>query len=169
MPQFALLLTTVVWGATFPATKAVLVQLPPFTFLGFRFVLGTVLVWIGLLALGQRMRTDRHVVRRSAVATVFLFLGYATQTVGLQYTTASNSAFITVLYVIFVPLLLRRFSGRTWISASIAMVGLWFLVKPSVGVNLGDGLTLACAAFFAGHIACLETYTRQGNRRARTS
>jgi drug/metabolite transporter (DMT)-like permease len=30
MPRFALLLTTFIWGATFPATKAVLEQIPPF-------------------------------------------------------------------------------------------------------------------------------------------
>ncbi len=44
MPQIALLLSTLVWGATFPATKAVLEQVPPFSFLFVRFLLGTVLV-----------------------------------------------------------------------------------------------------------------------------
>ncbi|HAN93330.1 MAG TPA: EamA/RhaT family transporter, partial [Nitrospira sp.] len=38
MPQFALLLTTFVWGATFPATKAALEQISPLSFLFLRFL-----------------------------------------------------------------------------------------------------------------------------------
>ncbi len=163
MPQLALVVTTLVWGATFPATKAVLEQLPPFSFLVLRFLLGTVLVLGVLLALGRRLQLDRGMLRMSAIASVFLFLGYTTQTVGLRYTTASNCAFITALYVIFVPLFLRRFGLRIWGSAGLALAGLWFLVNPTVALNRGDLLSLACAAAFGAHIACLERYTRQGD------
>jgi len=163
MPQLALVLTTLVWGATFPATKAALEQLPPFSFLLLRFLLGTVLVLGILLPLGRRLQIDRAMLRMSVIASVFLFLGYTTQTVGLRYTTASNSAFITALYVIFVPLFLRRFGLRIWGSAALALAGLWFLVNPTVSLNRGDLLNLACAAAFGAHIACLERYTRQGD------
>jgi len=163
MPQLALVLTTLVWGATFPATKAALEQLPPFSFLLLRFLLGTVLVLGILLPLGRRLQIDRAMLRMSVIASVFLFLGYTTQTVGLRYTTASNSAFITALYVIFVPLFLRRFGLRIWGSAALALAGLWFLVNPTVSLNQGDLLSLACAAAFGAHIACLERYTRQGD------
>jgi len=163
MAQLALVLTTLVWGATFPATKAALEQLPPFSFLLLRFLLGTVLVLGILLPLGRRLQIDRAMLRMSVIASVFLFLGYTTQTVGLRYTTASNSAFITALYVIFVPLFLRRFGLRIWGSAALALAGLWFLVNPTVSLNQGDLLSLACAAAFGAHIACLERYTRQGD------
>jgi drug/metabolite transporter (DMT)-like permease len=83
------------------------------------------------------------------------------QTVGLNYTTASNSAFITALYVVIVPLILRRFGWRVWVATGIATVGLWLLVKPSASGNLGDFLTLGCAVAFAAHIACLERFTRE--------
>ncbi len=163
MPQIALLLSTLVWGATFPATKAVLEQVPPFSFLFVRFLLGTVLVLGIVLALGNRLRLERRMLRMSAIATVFLFLGYTMQTVGLRYTTASNSAFITALYVVLVPLFLRRFEGRTWGAAALAIAGLWLLIDPMVSINVGDLLTLACAAAFAAHICCLEAYTRRGD------
>jgi drug/metabolite transporter (DMT)-like permease len=103
---------------------------------------------------------------RSGIATVWLFLGYVLQTVGLQYTTASNSAFVTALYVIFVPLFLGRFHLRIWISAALALVGLWCLINPTVVLNLGDMLTLGCAMAFAAHIACLESYSREGDPRS---
>jgi EamA-like transporter family. len=56
-----------------------------------------------------RLRREPAVLRAGAIATCWLFLGYVLQTVGLYYTTASNSAFITALYVVIVPLILRRF------------------------------------------------------------
>ncbi len=161
MPRFALLLTTLIWGATFPATKAALDQIPPLSFLFLRFLLGAILVGLCLLLMARPVSTDRAVLRAGAIATGWLFLGYVLQTVGLGYTTASNSAFITTLYVVFVPLILRRFGSRSWLAAGIATVGLWCLVKPATSVNLGDLLTLGCAVAFAAHMACLERYTRE--------
>jgi drug/metabolite transporter (DMT)-like permease len=163
MPQLALLLSTIIWGATFPATKIALDQVPPFTFLCLRFLLGAGLVVATLLVFRIRLRLTRDLLRMSAVATVFLFIGYAAQTLGLRSTTASNSAFLTSLYVIFVPLFLLRFDGRTWLAVGLAVVGLWFLVNPTVAPNEGDLWTLGCAAGFALHIICLERYTRRSD------
>jgi drug/metabolite transporter (DMT)-like permease len=163
MARLALLLTTFIWGATFPATKAALEQIPPLSFLSLRFLLGTLLIAGWFLTTGYRLRGERAVLSASAVATVFLFFGYALQTVGLSYTSASNSAFLTALYVIIVPLMLRRFDGRVLAATAIATAGLWLLVKPSATMNLGDVMTIGCAVAFAGHIVCLERYTRLFN------
>jgi drug/metabolite transporter (DMT)-like permease len=166
MPQLALLLTTFIWGATFPATKAVLEQIPPLSFLFLRFFIGTLCSLAMLALMRKALSWDRRTLTRSAIATVWLFLGYVLQTVGLQYTSASNSAFVTALYVVFVPLLLGRFQPRIWLSAALALVGLWCLINPTVLLNLGDVLTLGCALAFAAHIACLESYSREGDPRS---
>ena len=158
MPRLALLLTTFIWGATFPATKAVLEHTPPFSFLFLRFLLGALLVGGGFLLWRIRLRREPAVLRASAIATCWLFLGYALQTVGLNYTTASNSAFITALYVVLVPLILRRFARHVWVATGIATVGLWLLVKPSASGNLGDFLTFGCAVAFAAHIAFIKPF-----------
>ena len=160
MPQFALLLTTFVWGATFPATKAALEQISPLSFLFLRFLLGMIVVFAVLLFLRRPLIRDTSMMRASLIATAWLFIGYVLQTVGLRFTTASNSAFITVLYVVFVPLYLFRLGLHTWVSNAIALAGLWLLVKPTASANLGDLLTLGSAAAFAAHMACLERYTR---------
>jgi drug/metabolite transporter (DMT)-like permease len=160
MPRLAILFTTLIWGATFPATKAALEQVPPLTFLFLRFLIGTLLVFGVLWLSGRSLPRDRFTIRITVIATVWLFLGYVLQTVGLRYTTASNSAFITVLYVVFVPLLLRRWSVKGWLAAFLALGGLWLLVKPSAQANIGDVLSLSCAVAFAAHIACLERFTR---------
>jgi drug/metabolite transporter (DMT)-like permease len=161
MPRLALLLTTLIWGATFPATKAALDQIPPLSFLFLRFVLGALIVGGWLLLARHRVHRGREVLYASGIATIFLFLGYVLQTVGLRYSSASNSAFLTALYVIFVPLILRRFEGRVMLATAIATLGLWLLVKPSMSMNMGDLMTLGCALAFAGHIICLERFTRR--------
>ena len=158
MPQLALLLTTFIWGATFPATKAVLEQIPPLSFLFLRFFIGTLCSLAMLALMRKALRWDRRTLTRSAIATGWLFLGYVLQTVGLQYTSASNSAFVTALYVVFVPLLLGRFQPRIWLSAALALVGLWCLINPTLLLNLFELLTLLCALAFAAHISCLEYY-----------
>jgi drug/metabolite transporter (DMT)-like permease len=160
MPRLALLLTTLIWGATFPATKAALAQIPPLSFLFLRFLLGAALVWLWFAVARHPVHRSRSVLTAGAIATVFLFLGYVLQTVGLHATSASNSAFITALYVIFVPLILRRFDARVVAATAIATAGLWLLVKPSAIVNVGDLMTLGCAVAFAAHIVCLERFTR---------
>lgn len=161
MPRLALLLTTVIWGATFPATKAALEQISPLSFLLLRFFIGTVLVLLWLVGTRRRLHCDHAVLRASAVTTGFLFLGYLLQTVGLQHTTASNSAFLTALYVIFVPLILMRIDRRVVSATAIAVVGLWLLIKPDAVMNVGDLMTLGCAVALAGHIICLERYIRR--------
>lgn len=160
MPRLALLLTTLIWGATFPATKAALDQIPPLSFLFLRFLLGAGLVWMWFAVARHPLHRARAIVIAAAIATAFLFLGYVLQTVGLRFTSASNSAFITALYVIFVPLMLRRFEARVLLATGIATIGLWLLVKPGAIVNLGDLMTLGCAVAFAAHIVCLERFTR---------
>lgn len=162
MPRLALLLTTFIWGATFPATKAALQQIPPLSFLFLRFALGALMTWALILLAKQRLVWSPSVLRMSLIATGWLCIGYVLQTVGLRYTTASNSAFITVLYVIFVPIFVWRFAASTWTAIGLAMIGLWLLVKPSASANIGDVLTLLCAAAFAAHIVCLERFTKAG-------
>ncbi len=133
MPQLALLVTTILWAATFPATKLALDQILPFSFLFLRFLFGTLAVVVVFACVRRTIRRDAATLRMAGIASIFLFIGYATQTVGLRYTTASNSAFITALYVVFVPLFLRRFNLRLWIALILAVAGLWLLTAYHCG------------------------------------
>ena len=81
---------------------------------------------------------------------------------GLLYTTASKSAFITGLSVVLVPLLslaLSRVLPRpsSVLAVVLAAGGLYVLTSPgAMGINKGDLLTLGCAAAFALHIVTTE-------------
>lgn len=158
MPQLALVLTTFLWAATFPATKLALQQVPPLSFLFLRFLVSSLVLALAFGLAGSPIRRNAETLRMAGIASVFLFIGYVTQTIGLRYTTASNSAFITALYVVLVPLFLRRFDLRLWAALALAVSGLWLLIRPSAGMNRGDLYTLVCAAAFALHIIAVEAY-----------
>ena len=99
----------------------------------------------------------------------FMFSGYCFQTVGLQYTTATNSGFVTGSSVVLVPLLLAVFWGRTltkWIygGAFAALIGLYLLTVPAEGLrylNRGDVFTLVAAGFYAVHIILVGEYSQE--------
>src|SRR2546422_11697079 len=102
MPQLALLLSTLVWGATFPATKAALEEILPFSFLFLRFLLGTVLTLGIVLAAGRRLRLGPGVLGMGADAKGFLILGYADQTGGVRDPTGANTRVCSAVYSWFV-------------------------------------------------------------------
>ena len=99
----------------------------------------------------------------------FMFCGYAFQTAGLRYTTASNSGFITGSSVVLVPLILALFWGKRatrWVyfGTLAAATGLYFLTVPVTGVahlNRGDVLTFFAAMSYAVHIILVGDYATE--------
>ncbi len=101
--DLALLAVAAIWGLTFTAVQRALDAAAPFSFLTARFTLAAVV--LALFFPRRVFRINWRVVTVAALLGVWLTAGYALQTVGLLYTTASKSAFITGLSVILVPLL----------------------------------------------------------------
>ena len=97
-----------------------------------------------------------------------LFVGYAAQIVGLQFTTAARSGFITGLAVVLVPvgaliILRQRPSLGAWAGVGLAAVGLFLLSWPgwegtSATVLRGDLITVLCAAAYALQIVLMGKY-----------
>lgn len=163
----ALMLMAAFWGTTFVVVKGALGHGDPYSFLALRFTLGA----LALSAVARRRMLVPETLRRGALLGVFLFLGFVLQTVGLVSTTPSRSAFITGLYVVFVPVLglvLFRRSPRlsSWVGVGLAAVGLRYLTGADLGeergfasiLSWGDWLTLGCAVSYAVHILLTERY-----------
>jgi drug/metabolite transporter (DMT)-like permease len=96
--ELAMVAVTAVWGSTFVLVRDAVAQIPPFAFIAYRFLAAALL----LAAVRPRLATDGQpgLVAAGAAAGLALFAGYGFQTVGLQYTTASNAGFITGLSVV---------------------------------------------------------------------
>lgn len=160
----SLLFISAIWGLGFAAMKGALESFPPFWLLTIRFAAAALL--IALIFWRRMRRIAWEDLRGGMIIGVFLFLGFATQTVGLLYTTASKQAFLTAVYVVLVPFfawgLKRVFPGmRPFGASALCLLGMAFLtldLKGDFVINYGDVLTLICAIFFAGHLLAIERF-----------
>ena len=104
------------------------------------------------------------------MAGVFLFSGYAFQTIGLQFTTAPKSAFLTGLTAVMTPLLAaavyrNRPRAREVGGVLLATCGMALMTLPGfrLAINRGDLLTICCAACYAAHILTLSRYSARAS------
>lgn len=159
--DLGLVYCAVVWGATFFMVKDALAGVDPVALVAHRFLLSALLLAPWALTRPARFK---H-MKESAILSLLLFLLYVSQTIGLGVTTASNSGFITGLFVILVPLFMLLFFGQAptpvqWGSSALALAGLWLLTGGIKSANFGDAITLIAAATYAGHLLATDKYVR---------
>jgi drug/metabolite transporter (DMT)-like permease len=170
--DLALLAVAAIWGATFVMVRAAVADTGPFTFLALRFSLAAGL--LALLFAGRLRHAGRRAWAAGALVGLFLFAGYAFQTMGLRDTTASRAGFITGLAVVLVPFVawawLRRPPGPgPFAGVLLAVAGLALLAwQPGerLAFGRGDWLVLACAVAFALHIVALGAFAPRLDARA---
>jgi len=153
-----------IWGATFFLVKATLTDIDPVILVGYRFLLAGLLLLVFLFVTKRSPWAD---FKSGLILAILLWLLYIPQTIGLKYTTASNSGFITGLFVAFVPLFLylvfRQRPTRLEVTASaVALGGLWILTGGLVDINPGDMLTMVAAVTYALHILFIDKYLKAG-------
>jgi len=157
--DLALLLVTLIWGSTFVVVRDAVSVYPVFGFLTLRFGLAT----LGMLVISWRRLRKLGWWGLGAGASIglFLFGGYAFQTLGLQYTSATKAGLITGLQTVSVPiftaLLVRRMPPRHVLLATLlAIVGLGMIaLNGNLALARGDLLVLACALSFGAHITAV--------------
>ncbi len=162
--EAVLLALTLIWGSTFVSMKIGLRDMSPILMTSARFTVAAlfflVLFWRNLFPFPE------GAIRKGTLLGLFLFLGFIAQNVGLNYTTASKSAFITSLMVVFVPLLQFIIERRpptigNVVGIMLAVAGLWLLTSPTgAELNFGDFLTLLCAIMFAFYIVYLDVASK---------
>ncbi len=163
----ALLVVALIWGSTFVMVKQAIDAYPVFPFLAIRFSIGA--ASLAVLCLVFRAWPTWQTVKAGAILGLLLFGGYALQTIGLQWTSASKAGFITGLSVVMVPimaaLLVRAAPGRAaLIGVLLATFGLALLtLQNSLSVNVGDLVVLGCAVCFALHVVGVSVFARRSH------
>jgi drug/metabolite transporter (DMT)-like permease len=162
-----LFLLTAVWGLTFPLVQGALAYASPLVFLALRFAIAAAV--FPLVVWPRAFRLNKRAVLEGGAIGLFLWGGYALQTFGLAHTTAARSGFLTGTLVPMTPLFSwlifrHRIGPRAWIAVLLAFAGTAVMSQPTAGgFNLGDGLTLLCAVFFAFQIIFINRWARRDN------
>lgn len=156
------------WGVSFVVVKDALASSSPLLFLALRFAVAAV-VLAPFARLGTRPASGE--LRSGALLTLLLATGFATQAIGLQYTTPARSAFIVGLSSVLAPvvalLVLRHKPGRlVALAVLIAGLGIYLLTAPDAGgLNRGDLWTLVTAVVFGGHIVAVAELSKRYDAR----
>lgn len=150
------LFVAAIWGAAFAVQRVAAQSIGPFLFNAARFLLAAVVLLPFLRK--NLLKVEKSSLSWMSLAGILLFAASALQQSGMKWTTAANAAFITTMYVIFVPLLLvlfwkQRLPWVNWIAVLLAIAGLKLLSSPN-GLHLapGDGLELISSVIWALHV-----------------
>lgn len=150
------------WGAAFVLMKPAIEQQPFYDFLATRFTLATLI----MIAVRPQVLTlmNWSLLKKGIPLGIVLGLGYVTQTIALELTTAAITGFLTGLYVVMTPLLAliflgKRVSRKVVVGVLLATVGLAILSISGFTVEAGQLWGVLCAILFAAHIVGLGVWS----------
>lgn len=173
-----LMLTALIWGSSFVAQSVGMESVEAFTFNGIRTLMGAVVLIPFILIrdkiqarsmtaeqIKERKVMDKKTIRYGLILGVVFCAASNFQQVAFEYSTSGKIAFITALYMFFVPLfglfLKKRVPALTWICVLAGFVGLYFLSIGPGGlgsINRGDFRAFICSIFYAVHILLIEKF-----------
>ncbi|MCG6166935.1 DMT family transporter [Leptospira sp. FAT2] len=159
-----LILCTLIWGGTFTMTIFGLRDTSPSIFLGLRFGIASLIffpfAW-------KEFKNGRIWYPGAFLLGMFLYLGFACETVGLKTTTATKSSFLIGTLVVITPFLEAVFKRRmpakgNLLGALVVFIGISLIFLGEVGregslqIASGDWITLGGALFFSLYIIQMD-------------
>jgi drug/metabolite transporter (DMT)-like permease len=166
-----LVLASVLWGAAFTLVKWALEDFSPSALVFWRFLLAFVLgEGILYLFFRENFKNSFAEIKRSIPAGICIGLSIILQTEGQIYITATNSGFITSLYVIIVPIVGGVFFHQKiqkihYVLGVTAFIGMGLLLNihnlNEFQLNKGDLLTFGCAVAAAFHITVVGRIAKE--------
>ncbi|WOV87218.1 DMT family transporter [Sporosarcina oncorhynchi] len=163
--EIGLFITAIIWGSGFVGSAVALESYTPYQILAGRFLIGVVLLCAVFYKKLQFI--SKSALMKGSILGIFLYIAFALQTVGLQYTTPSKNAFLTAVNVVIVPFIglliyKRKLDIFEVAGAFLAMFGVAVLsLQLSAEINIGDFLSFCCAIAFAFHIFYTSQFVKQ--------
>ncbi|WP_353095779.1 DMT family transporter [Tissierella praeacuta] len=165
--DLSLFLVAIIWGSGFVVTKNALDHLTPYYLLFFRFIISAIV--LSIIFFKKIKKASIKDIKAGVIVGLFLFGGFAPQTVGLQYTEAGKQAFITATNVVMVPFIYWGISKKRpdkfdLIAAFLCLTGIGVLsLNSDLKIGYGDFLTLLCAIMFASHISSTGYFAKESD------
>ncbi|RYY12762.1 MAG: DMT family transporter [Alphaproteobacteria bacterium] len=152
LADLAVLGVAVVWGASYPVTKAALAHAPVLTLIFYRFFITACAM--SMLAHRELASASRGDLGRAAILGIILSAIFMAEIGGLVLTSATNAALIISLCTLFTPFLDYGLSRRlpppvVVLGAIVACAGVGLLVGGITRWSLGDALILLAAGLRA--------------------
>lgn len=163
--DLSLLIVAIIWGSGFVVTKNALDNMTPYYIMGFRFLVSTLLLVI--ISYKKLKTITKKEVKAGIIIGLFLFFGFATQTVGLKYTTAGKQGFITASNVVMVPFMYWVITKKKpdifeFFGAILCFIGIGILsLDTNLTIGYGEFLTFLCAIGFAMHIVSVGHFAKE--------
>lgn len=159
-----MIIVAIIWGSGFIFTKNALDHMTPFYILGFRFLIATIAM--GIIAFKRLKKAKLKDIKAGLIVGFFMFIGFSTQTVGLQYTTVGVQAFITASNVVMVPFLYwiltkTRPGPYEFFGAILCFIGIGILsLDTNLRIGYGEFLTFLCAIGYALQIVAVGFFAK---------
>lgn len=162
--QWLLVLVTLLWGSTFLTIHTILQYIDPVILVLARFSLAAFIMFIILK--GRISQISRYEWKAGLVVGATIWAAYTLQCVGLQGINSSTSAFLTGLYVAFVPLcqwavFRQKPSGTILVAVALAFTGMSLFANPfemSFTGQWGEWVTILSAFICAWEILTISQF-----------
>lgn len=165
--SIALVVATVIWGSAFIAQRVGMDHIGPLTYLAVRnavavpFLMLVVFLFDTKKADYWKQWMNRKLWKAGFFCGLALFVAAGLQQIGIVYTSAGKSGFLTAMYIVLVPVLglfrKKMPTVNVWFSVALAVAGLYLLSCVGVDqINVGDILLLGCAFAFAVQIILID-------------
>ena len=167
-----LFLAALIWGASFVAQDVGGV-VGSFTFQAVRCFLGAVTLLIACVVKDVWQKKKGTYRQATSESRKMLLIGgigcgllLCTAVVLQQFgidanvTSPGKDAFVTALYIVFVPVIAlffrRRSQPHVYLCVVVALMGLWLLCMNGMSITSGDTFVILCAVAFAFHITLVD-------------
>ena len=168
-----LFLAALLWGCSFVAQDVGAATVEGFTYQATRNLLGALVllfICLGKAAWQKKKgiyqplapKNKKYLWIGGILCGVVLSVAANLQQFGIaqNVTSPGKDAFITALYIVFVPIfalfLGRRAQPHVYLCVITALVGLWMLCMGGQGITSGDILVICCSVVFAVHITVVD-------------
>lgn len=177
--SFLLLVTAIIWGMAFVVQSSAMDSIGPFLLTNIRFFVGGLVLIPVSIFLAKRDIDEGEIslekkhdliiksIKPGIRCGIFLCIASLLQQFGLLTTSAGKSAFITTLYIVFVPVagifLGKKINKLICFCIIIALAGLYLLcINKGFSIATGDILTLLCAVTFTAQIISIDLAMQEG-------
>ena len=171
----AMITATVIWGFAFSAQSSGMRFIDPMLFTALRSFAGAlalipvILIFdlfsagkISLWGSAQSASEKKELFLGGSLCGLVISAASICQQIGLKYTSAGKTGFLTALYIIIVPLMgiffKKKISPHLWIAVFLALIGSYLLCGGISSIGKGELFVILCAFIYSIHILVIDRY-----------